>query len=143
MRVSEIYLLLKEIYPEANDILGEINQNGVYLYLQKISPMAHQRDKAHFRLFCSAVTYDKSAVSLIEYLDELRERAIRAFGAFGEDIVANIEFENLYLEFNTSIFLSILIISYSKDFLSLLYSFKLSEMSFNSSIEIVIFLTFE
>lgn len=99
MRVSEIYLLLKEIYPEANDILGEINQNGVYLYLQKISPMAHQRDKAHFRLFCSAVTYDKSAVSLIEYLDELRERAIRAFGAFGEDIVANIEFEN-YDEFS-------------------------------------------
>ncbi|WP_096024638.1 hypothetical protein [Campylobacter lanienae] len=92
MNLERIYIELRKLYPEANALDGKTNQNGLFIMLDKVEPISHQKDMIYFRLSLDCVSFNRTSQAIYSFLDELRERTIKAQNIFAEDIFDGISF---------------------------------------------------
>ncbi|MFW5606116.1 MAG: hypothetical protein ACOCMY_00140 [Campylobacter hyointestinalis] len=95
MNLKEIYEELKKIYPEANALDGGTNQSGLFIALDRVVPVSYQKDTVYFRLIIDCVSFDRSSDAIFSFLDELRERTIKAESIFAMDIFEGINFDKI------------------------------------------------
>lgn len=95
MNLKEIYEELKKIYPEANALDGGTNQSGLFIALDKVVPVSYQKDIVYFKIIIDCVSFDRSSDAIFSFLDELRERTIKAENIFAMDIFEGINFDKI------------------------------------------------
>ncbi|RAZ54556.1 hypothetical protein [Campylobacter hyointestinalis] len=95
MNLKEIYEELKKIYPEANALDGGTNQSGLFIALDRVVPVSYQKDTVYFRLIIDCVSFDRSSDAIFSFIDELRERTIKAESIFAMDIFEGISFDKI------------------------------------------------
>lgn len=95
MNLEKIYIELRKLYPEANTLDSKTNQNGLFIMLDKIEPVSHQKDTIYFRLTLDCVSFNRTSQVIYSFLDELRERAIKAENIFAEDVFDGINFDGI------------------------------------------------
>ena len=95
MNLKEIYEELKKIYPEANALDGGTNQSGLFIALDRVVPVSYQKDIVYFKIIIDCVSFDRSSDPIFSFLDELRERTIKAESIFAMDIFEGINFDKI------------------------------------------------
>ncbi|CUU80108.1 hypothetical protein [Campylobacter hyointestinalis] len=95
MNLNEIYEELKKIYPEANALDGGTNQSGLFIALDRVVPVSYQKDIVYFKIIIDCVSFDRSSDAIFSFLDELRERTIKAENIFAMDIFEGINFDKI------------------------------------------------
>lgn len=95
MNLNEIYEELKKIYPEANALDGGTNQSGLFIALDRVVPVSYQKDIVYFKIIIDCVSFDRSSDAIFSFLDELRERTIKAENIFAMDIFEGISFDKI------------------------------------------------
>ncbi|CUU87751.1 Uncharacterised protein [Campylobacter hyointestinalis subsp. hyointestinalis] len=95
MNLKEIYEELKKIYPEANALDGGTNQSGLFIALDRVVPVSYQKDIVYFKIIIDCVSFDRSSDAIFSFLDELRERTIKAENIFAMDIFEGINFDKI------------------------------------------------